>query len=246
MFFPILIYSQDLILLRNGEELNCRIVKVDSTIIYYDFYKADRKLSSYISKNDIQSYKINIANDIQNDSIASPDLQEKFVVIDTTKFIKEINKWVNLITYSQSYGIHAKGWSIRYYGYNIKNTSNWSIPITIGIDIFGIKPDYFSQSNYQSANMSFLLAGISPFYKLNDYFFVKLGINLIIGDEKLIDFYGREKSNNFYGISPTQGIYYVPNSKYGITFGLSIYEKILSSEVYKNDLGIKLEFGVKF
>lgn len=173
-------------------------------------------------------------------------IPDNTVIIDTTKYVKETNKWINLITYSQRYGLHADGWSVQYYGYNLRNTSKWSIPILFTIEGFTIHTDYFSQFDYQSVNMSYFMAGISPFYKLNDNFFLNLSANIIFGEETLTDFYATESSNTFFGFSPSQGIYFIPKSKVGITLGLSVYEKLLSSEVYKNDIGIKFEIGIKF
>jgi len=246
LFIPFISYSQDLIILRNGEQIDCKITKVDSSIVYYDFFKGERKLSSYIAKNDIRSYKTNEIDSIPDNSSDMPLIQDNTVIIDTTKYVKETNKWINLITYSQRYGLHANGWSVQYYGYNLRNTSKWTIPIIFGIEGFEVHTDYFAQFDYQSVNMIYFLAGISPFHKLNDNFFLNLGVNIIFGEEKLKDFYGTESSNTFFGFSPSQGIYYIPKSKFGLILSISVYEKILSSEIYKNDIGLKLEIGIKF
>jgi hypothetical protein len=246
LIIPHIVYSQDLIILRNGEQIDCKITKIDNSIIYYDFFKGERKLSSYVFKKDIRSYKMHEILSIDSNSLEGKVYQENTVIIDTTKYIKETNKWINLITYAQRYGLHAKGWSVQYFGYNLRNTSSWSIPILFGIEIFEIYSDYFSKFNYQSVNMKYFLGGVSPFYKLNDNFFLNLRINIIFGDEKLTDFYGKERSNTFFGLSPSQGVYFIPKSKVGIILGLSVYEKILSSEVYKNDIGLKIEAGIKF
>ncbi|MBN1184085.1 MAG: hypothetical protein JXB49_17455 [Bacteroidales bacterium] len=240
------IYSQDLIILRNGEQIDCKITKVDSAIIHYDFFKGERKLSSYVAKNDIRSYKVKSTDTIPENNSDMLQIHDNTVIIDTTKYVKETNKWINLITYSQRYGLHADGWSVQYYGYNLRNTSKWTIPILFAIEGFTIHTDYFSQFDYQSVNMSYFMAGISPFYKLNDNFFLNLGANIIFGEETLTEFNASESSNTFFGFSPSQGLYFIPKSKVGITLGLSVYEKLLSSKVYKNDIGIKLEIGIKF
>jgi hypothetical protein len=239
-------YSQDLITLRNGEQIDCKITKVDSIIVYYDFLKGERKLSTYISIKDIRSYKINENTDYQNTGSNFILSQDNTVLIDTTQYLKETNKWINLITYSKRFGIHANGWAIQYYGYNLKSTAKWLIPIVFGIESFEIDSDYFSQFGYQSVNMSYYTAGVSPFYKIDDNFFLNLGINIIYGQEQLLNYNGNESFNTFFGLSPSQGIYYIPQSKFGIIVGLSIYEKLLSSQAYKNDLGVKLEIGIKF
>jgi hypothetical protein len=241
LFSPFITFSQDLIILRNGEHIECKITKVDSSTVYYDFVKGERKLSSFIDKRHIHSFKVD-SGYITDNLLA----QEHTVIIDTTEYIRETSQWINLITFSNRNGVHAKGWSIQYIGYNLKNTSNWSIPLFIGLERFQIYPDYFSQFNYYSAEMSYFLAGINPFYRINDYLFINLGINLIIGEEKLTRFYGQENSRTFFGITTSQGIYLVPGSEVGITVGIGIYERILNSEVYKNDLGLNLEIGIKF
>ena len=172
-------FSQDLIILRNGEQIDCKITKIDSAIIHYDFFKGERKLSSYVAKNDIRSYKLNTTDNIPENSSDVFQISDNTVIIDTTKYVKETNKWINLITYSQRYGLNADGWSVQYYGYNLRNTSKWTIPILFGFEGFTIHTDYFSQFDYQSLKMSYFLAGISPFYKLNDNFFLNLGVNLM-------------------------------------------------------------------
>lgn len=246
LLISVISFAQDLIKLRNGEYINCKITKVDSTIVYYDFYRAERKLSSFVAINDISSYNIDGRTDNHNNLMEESSVEGNTVIIDTTKYIKETNQWINLITYSQRFGIFAKGWSVQYYGYNLRNTSKWSIPVIFGIECFDIDPDYFYEFGYSAVNMSYFLAGISPFYKINDVIYLNLGLNLIYGEEELINYNGTGRSKVFFGLSPSQGIYFIPKSKIGITLGLSIYEKLLSSEVYNHDVGIKLEIGIKF
>jgi hypothetical protein len=88
--------------------------------------------------------------------------------------------------------------------------------------------------------------GISPFYRLGDKFYLQLGVRLIYGSEELTDFSGDVSSNMFFGLNPSQGIVFVPESKFGITLGLGGYEKVQSSKVYKSDAGVQLQIGIKF
>ncbi|MBO8132213.1 MAG: hypothetical protein H0Z29_12030 [Candidatus Marinimicrobia bacterium] len=68
---------------------------------------------------------------------------------------------------------------------------------------------------------------------------------ILIGNETLIDFNGNKAKNYLIELAPIQGIYYIPRLNSGITFGIGIYDRLLTSEVYKNDFGIKAEIGVK-
>ncbi|WP_291859665.1 hypothetical protein [Marinilabilia sp.] len=39
------------------------------------------------------------------------------IVVDTSKYLKEVDGWVNLATFSHRIGVNATGWSVDYYGY---------------------------------------------------------------------------------------------------------------------------------
>jgi hypothetical protein len=243
LVFPILCYSQDLIVLRDGEKIDCKITKVDSSVIFYDFIKGERKISTFLSKDEIRTYQYGLS---MADTIDHISKSAEMVVIDTSKYIKQKSRWVNILTFSPKFGIHATGWSVQYIGFNQTNISKWIIPLIIGVEGFEISSDYFSNFNYQAASMSYFMIGISPFLKLNDYFFINLGFNILGGDELLEDFYGDTDSHAFIGASPFQGIYFISKSNFGITVGVGVYEKILSSKIYKSDLGVKFEVGIKF
>src|SRR5450631_1839454 len=114
---PLICYSQDLIILRNGDQINCKITKIDTAIIYYNFPKGEKTLSSYMAKKDIRSYQLHADNQLPINSSDKSLMQDK-IIIDTTKYIKEASNWINLVTYSQRFGLYAKGWSAQYYGFN--------------------------------------------------------------------------------------------------------------------------------
>lgn len=239
--------SQDVITVRNGKQIECTITKIDSSIIYYDFVKGNRQLSSFIDKNNVRSYEMQHTENRQKapgDSLSREN--NETVVIDTSKYVEVTQRWVNLVTYSQRYGVHAKGWSVNYYGFLLRNTAKWMVPVAFGVEGSDINQDYFDRSGYSYLKMSYMSAGISPFYKLNENVFLNLGAQLLFGEEELQDFSGRVSSHTIVGIAPSQGIYFMPRSKFGFVAGISVYEKLLSSKVYKNDIGVKFEIGLKF
>ena len=247
IFIPLLVHSQDLIILRNGDSLNCKITKSDSLSLYYTIRKNDRKIDSFIEKNEIRSYQISGFADSNTDIHAErSNRNNQTIVLDTTVYVKNVTKWINMITYSQKYGIHANGWEIQGYGYFLKNDSKWILPITYGIEDFQIDPDYFSQSGYQSARMNYYMVGISPLRKLNDYFYVKIGLQMMLGSESFVDYNGYGSSNEIWGLAPSQGLMFIPKSKTGICIGVGVQEKLLTSVFYQNDFGLNLEIGIKF
>jgi hypothetical protein len=120
------------------------------------------------------------------------------------------------------------------------------MPVVFSLESTNISQNYFDRSEYYSAMLSYASIGISPLYRLSDSFFLNLGLNLLLGQEELTEFSGSQKERFILGINPSQGIVFIPKGKFGITFGVSIYEKLLTSRVYENDLGAKLELGIKF
>jgi len=244
---PGLTKSQDTLIFRNGDKLTCKITKIDNLNIYYTFSKNERTINSFAEKNEIRSYQIYNKSDSTSNLPDSRKLERnKPVIVDTSVYVKSESKWINLITFSPKYGIHATGWSAQYYGYLLKSNAGWIIPCVFSFESFNIDPDYFDQSGYQAGKLNYWMAGICPFKKLNDYFYANLGLQLLMGNEQLVDFNNYESTNFVFGIVPTQGIYFIPQSSFGITFGLGLYEKLLTSEIYKNDVGIKFEIGIKF
>jgi hypothetical protein len=159
---------------------------------------------------------------------------------------QETGRWNSLLTFNKTFGINATGWGLSYYGYTKNEKSDWIIPWVVSIESFTINTDYFSQFDYQEAKLNYWMPGISAFKKLNDNFYASFTFLIPIGNETLTDFNGNETDNFLIGLAPTQGIYFIPKSNFGFTFGVGIYERLLTSEVYKSDFGFKVEVGIKF
>jgi hypothetical protein len=150
-----------------------------------------------------------------------------------------------MLTYTNTQGVNATGFLISFYSYPNKDRNGWTFPWIISVDILSIKPAYFDQFNYQSAKLNYYMPGISAFKKINDYLWFNLGMQIPIGSEELTDFNNNKSDNMIIGLSPTQGLYFIPKST-GITFGIGLYEIVMTSEVYKSDMGFKAEIGIKF
>lgn len=241
------LFSQDLITFRDGKKLECEITKVDNYSIYYNFFKNERKVSSFARLSEIESYRKNYRDTSENETDGLfPENDSHTVIVDTTRYVKEVQKWINMVTYAHRFGINSNGWSVQYYGFNFKSTARWYIPIVIGFENSSISDEYFADSGYNSMSLGYANIGISPFYMLNENFFLNLEVQFHYGQEELQDFSGNETNRTIFGISPSQGIYFIPKSNFGLTVGVSVFERLLSSKVYKNDFGVKLELGIKF
>lgn len=230
------VVAQDFIKLRNGQEINCKITRQDSTVIFYEFTKGDRTLSSFVSRSDIREYRFSAEQPVADSSSVKTLKSPLTVVVDTTAFVRETNKWLSMITFSRIYGITSNGWSVQYQGYNIIGSTRWSIPIVFGVESFMVYPDYMSTNS----TLTYMKAGISPIYRITDRIHLNLGCNILYGNT------GDDGEDIFFGFNPSEGIYYVPKSKFGIVVGLGLYQKLLSTTLYTGDVGVKLEIGIKF
>lgn len=249
-------YSQDVISLRNGKNIECKISKIDENTLYYTFKKGERELSSFVHLDQVRTYQINESSNSNEKSDSSQiiskalqqdTIQNNIVIIDTSEYIKSKNKWVSLITYSRYLGTAANGFSIQYTGFNLKNTSKWSIPVIIGYNFITIKFQPELHTDLQLYEYGIGSIGIQPFYRINDYTFLSLGLNMLIGEEAYSSQFNYEiKEQSFFGLDLSQGIAIIPNTTFNATFGISIYERIISSRVYPFDLGIKVDLGIKF
>jgi hypothetical protein len=166
-------------------------------------------------------------------------------VVPEEDFRKTI-KWDNMLTINMNFGQNANGWGVSYYRFLRNPHSGWIFPWGFSVDGFKIKDDYFSRSGYQEAKLTYWTPGICALKRLYGNLYLNLTFQVPIGIEALTDYYGVESTNFFIGVTPAQGIYFVPKSRVGLTFGIGMYERYLTSEVYKSDLGFKAEIGIKF
>ena len=67
LIIPFYVFSQDLIVRKNGTVFNCKITKEDSLSVYFTILKDGNHIDSYLNKSDIISYKYNHYTQNQND-----------------------------------------------------------------------------------------------------------------------------------------------------------------------------------
>lgn len=241
IFSSLASFSQDQIILKSGEIIDCKITKVDTATIHYNFISQNTIQSSHVATTNVHSYTFT-SNSINN----QPDKSESTTPNNTAALTNERTKWTNIISYSRMYGNNANGWALQYYGYLFKSSSKWILPAKLGIEGFTIDEDYFAQFNYNKATLLYFSAGVSPFYQLKNNFYLNLSASFIFGEEILTQKYFPNESHSFYGFAPSQGLYFIPKSKVGLVLGVSAYQKLLTSKVYKKDLGARIELGIKF
>ena len=63
------IYSQDIIWLKGGQKLNCKVLSQDSSSVYYDIRINSIVRKTFLDKSNIDSIKFNYHNDVSSERI---------------------------------------------------------------------------------------------------------------------------------------------------------------------------------
>lgn len=159
--------------------------------------------------------------------------------------------WNSLLMFDKTFGVHYPGWGLSYYGYHIDidEETEWIFPWVVTLESYKLPPDppdpnagYFIDTKTELH----IGGGISMAKRLKKTMYLKfeflIPINLASSDLES----KKEIEDYFLGVAMSQGVLFIPESKFGLTFGVAIFERLLNSEVYKNDIGIQLEIGIKF
>jgi len=153
--------------------------------------------------------------------------------------------------FKKTFGIHYPGWGLSYYGYHIdiNEETEWIFPWIITLESYKLPPDppdpnagYFIDTKTELH----IGGGISTAKRLKKTMYLKfeflIPINLASSEVES----KKEIEDYLLGVAMSQGIIFIPQSRLGLTFGVAIFERWLNSDVYRNDIGIQLEAGIKF
>lgn len=143
-------------------------------------------------------------------------------------------------------GNKGNGWNSTYYFTDFLFTSGpVSIPITAGFDIIhNLKTE--AAKNYQTSEIYYAKIGAEAFYPLNKYFWLNGGVQIPLGTEKLADLDGNNSETTIFGVSLTQSLRVMSSEYLGVSFAVGFFEQLTTSKVMPYNVGVRVEFGVKF
>jgi hypothetical protein len=165
------------------------------------------------------------------------------------------NSWVSLLGGHAAFGTNAEGWGGFYMGYLSSHKGNWAIPFSVAYDKYTVDPGLVIRAGYQKINLNYVKVGIGAMKKIGEDFHFLFNANVPFGIEELekenLDADGNKISTTVsdrlvFGFEPSQSFYFISRSRVGFFLGAGIYERFLSSKIYKNDIGFKIEAGLKF
>jgi len=156
-------------------------------------------------------------------------------------------KWNSLLTFNKNFGLNFPGWGLTHYGYINGEESNWIVPWVLSLENYQLISESSEASYFKKKGVFNLGIGLGALKKLNEKSYLNFTFLIPIEGRSSPEL-GRKKDFEDYlvGLYMTQGIFFVPDSDFGITFGVGIFERLLRSDHYRNDVGFKIEIGIKF
>jgi hypothetical protein len=165
----------------------------------------------------------------------------------------EETQWISLIMANSAFGTNAEGWGGSYLGFSTKQKNGWLIPISLAVDRIAVDPSLFIRANYyDKAQLRFTYGKVGGglIRKLGEDFHFLFGVSAIGGPEELtrnnLDGTTTISSGFSFGGEASQSFYFISRGKVGFFLGAGVYERFLTSKVYKTDIGLKIEAGIKF
>lgn len=153
---------------------------------------------------------------------------------------KKTTQSFSLISLGYDYGLNASGFSFSYYQFRNHNNDYWNFPSVISFEMLNIHSNSFSNIGAMSASLQYFKPGVMAMKNIYTNTYLGFRFQLPIGYEQIDD----DIDRFLIGIYLSQGIYSIPTK--GVTVGFSLFEYVSSSKVYRADLGVKVEMGIKF
>lgn len=139
-----------------------------------------------------------------------------------------------------SMGITSLGLSLSIYSFNIQSEDkDVLLPTVVNIDYLLVTDAFVRKLGYSKANFSYYKFGFNPLLRMHRNIFASFLGQVVFGFDSL-----GEEFRLAGGLNFGEGFYYFPTR--GFYCGISIYEFFSTSKIYPYDIGLKLEFGVKF
>ncbi len=204
-----------------------------------------------VLENVILAFNNSNWQNVQTEYIEFSEIKGQKSILLNNTLEPEKKIWVSLLPIHAAFGTNAEGWGVSYMGFSSSLRGNWAIPFSISYDKYVIDPGLLVRAGYEKATLNYGKIGVGAMRKIGDDFHFVFNMNIPLGFEELEKFNPLAQTttvtNRFiFGFEPTQSFYFITRSRVGFYLGAGIYERFLSSKVYKNDIGLKIEAGLKF
>ncbi|HOY48646.1 MAG TPA: hypothetical protein PL185_13750 [Flavobacteriales bacterium] len=190
---------------------------------------------------------------VQPEFIEYAEIRGQKSILLNNALVPEKKTWTSLIQAHAAFGSNAEGWGLSYLGVSSVMKGSWAFPISVAMDKYVIDPGLILRNGYETAKLNYGKIGLGAMKKIGGDFHFLFNVNIPLGVEELVRknqvgsaITYTETTNFIYGVEPTQSFYFMTRSRIGFYLGAGLYERFFKSEVYKSDLGLKIEAGLKF
>jgi hypothetical protein len=129
------LFAQDVIIRKNGDQINCTIIKVDSANIYFSMIRNGDKLNTIINKSEVQDIRYNVTN---SSNLAQDGLKSNIISKHDTLPAFAIGLGTGINNYTAIFGLSA----------NLRIYNKLSLQGGIGIGGWGNKYSIGIKYNY--------------------------------------------------------------------------------------------------
>lgn len=165
----------------------------------------------------------------------------------------DVHVWVNMLSANAAFGTNAEGWGGAYFGFSTRQRRGFMIPIVVAADRLTLDPTLFAREGFDEKaqiRFTYLKVGSGAIKKLGEDFNFFFGLNALGTFETLqrnnLDGTITEISGLVFGAEASQNFYFISRNRFGFFLGAGVYQRFLSSQVYKSDVGLRIEAGIKF
>ena len=189
----------------------------------------------------------------------NPELVDESSIVDRQSQIigntltPEEHVWVNMLSSNAAFGTNAESWGGAYFGYSTRQRRGLMFPLVIAADRITLDPTLFAREGFDEKariKFTYLKVGSGAIKKLGEDFNFFFGLSAIGTYETLQrnnpDGTVTESTGLVFGAEASQNFYFISRGKFGFFLGAGVYERFLSSQVYKTDIGLRIEAGLKF
>lgn len=182
------------------------------------------------------------------DSIRKVQLEEARIRANDVRYRI---KWVNWVTYRQSVGFVESSHNLSYYGY-LQARQKWITPLSLRLSSSTRLNEGALRDGYDADSWKkyVLDLGLSGFRNLKDDFYLSMGLQLPIGWERYRydteTTADRKHTHMLVGLGFEERVFYMTPNKTGLILGVGCYQRLMSSKLYRFDVGLTFEVGIKF
>jgi hypothetical protein len=173
-------------------------------------------------------------------------------------------RYMNILVANGQVAINTMGVGVKYCGaWQLKKYPRLRIGPSVFYERIQFRKGIKLPRDVTEINISFTTPGLNIQMRVNKILSAQIGLSLLLGSEKITKMYYENTNPNPFGtpilelrqkttaegisgFQFEQNLLFLPDKTTGITFGLGLFERTISSSFYETDFGAKIYLGFYF